>query len=99
MNSLELLTQAEAPRIYMYNAMASALSYCHRLSMPLEYFVHLLVGLIVCNENLRWDFCTMRNFHTLLGTHQGFPHELATEYAFLINLNTKKRVIIDAHTV
>ena len=47
-NSLKLLTQAEAPIIYMYNAMASVLAYYHRLPMPLGYFVYLLVfGLCV----------------------------------------------------
>ena len=66
--------------------------------MPLEYFVYLLVGLmhVVCNCR---EFWTMRNFHALLGVQQGFRHELATNYAFLINLKTKKVVIIDAHTV
>ena len=50
-NSLKRLTLAEAPIIYMYNAMASVLAYCHRLPMPLEHFVYLLVGLmhVVCN--------------------------------------------------
>ena len=54
MNSLKRLTQAEAPIIYMYNAMKSVLAYC-TLPMPLEYFVHLLVGLIHViynNENI-----------------------------------------------
>ena len=98
MNSLKLLTQAEARSIYMYNAMTSVLAYCHRLPMPLEYFVYLLVGLmhVVCNCR---EFWTMRNLHTLLGVQQGFRHELATNYAFLINLKTKKVVIIDALTV
>ena len=44
----------------------------------------------------------MRNLHALLGVQQGFRHELATNYAFLINLKTKKIVIIviiDSHTV
>ena len=41
----------------------------------------------------------MRNLHVLLSVQQGFRHELATNYAFLINLRTKKVVIIDAHTV
>ena len=27
----------------------------------------------------------MRNLHTLLGAQQGFRHELAANYAFLIN--------------
>ena len=67
--------------------MASVLAYYHRLPMPLEYFVCLLVGLmhVVCNCR---EFWTMRN-----------SHELTTNYAFLINLKTKKVVIIDAHTV
>ena len=65
--------------------------------MPLEYFVYLLVGLMhVCNCR---EFWTMRNSHALLGVQQGFRHELTTNYAFLINLKTKKVVIIDAHTV
>ena len=66
--------------------------------MPLEYFVDLLVGLmhVVCNCRGFW---TMRNFHALLGVQQGLRHELATKYAFLINLKTKKVVIIYAHTV
>ena len=75
MNTLELLTQAEAPSIYVYNVMASILSYCHRLPVPLVYFVYLLVGLIVCIENLCWDFWTMCNLHALLGAQQGFRHE------------------------
>ena len=37
--------------------------------------------------------------HYWVGVQQGFRHELATNYAFLINLKTKKVVIIDAHTV
>ena len=41
----------------------------------------------------------MRNLHALLGVQQGFRHELATNYAFLINLKTKKVVIIYVHTV
>ena len=41
----------------------------------------------------------MCNFHALLCVQQGFRHELATNYAFFINLKTKKVVIIDAHTV
>ena len=36
----QLLTQAEAPIIYMYNDMASVLAYYHRLQMPLEYFAY-----------------------------------------------------------
>ena len=66
--------------------------------MPLEYFVHLLVGLIhvIYNYEKNW---TMRNLHTLLGAQQGFRHESATNYAFLINLKTNKVVIIDAHSV
>ena len=66
--------------------------------MPLDYFVYLLVSLmhVVCNCR---EFRTMRNLHALLGVQQGFRHELATNYAFLINLETKKIVIIDAHTV
>ena len=46
--------------------------------MPLEYFVHLLVGLIhvVYNYEKNW---TMRNLHTLLGAQQGFRHDLATK--------------------
>ena len=99
-NSLKLLTQAEAPIIYMYMyiAMASALAYCQRLPMPLEHFVYLLVGLMhfVCNCR---EFWVMRNLHALLGVQQGFRLELATNYAFLINLKTKKVVIIDADTV
>ena len=66
--------------------------------MPLEYFVHLLVGLIHVIYNYEKN-CTMRNLHTLLGAQQGFLHELETKFAFLINLKTKKVVIIDAHTV
>ena len=82
----------------MYNAMASVLAYYHRLQMPLEYFVYLLVGLmhVVCNSR---EFWTMRNLHALLGVQQGFRHELATNYAFLINLKTKKFVIIDVYTM
>ena len=78
--------------------MSYVLAYYHRLPMPLEYFVYLLVGLmhVVCNCR---EFWTMRNLHALLGVQQGFRHELATNYAFLINLKTKKVVIIDAHTV
>ena len=98
MNILKLLTQAETPSIYMYNAMESVLAYCHRLPVPLEYFVHLLVGLIhvIYNYEKKW---TMHNLHTLLGAQQGFRHELATKYAFLINSKTKKVVIIDVRTV
>ena len=61
--------------------------------MPLEYFVHLLVGLIhvIYNYDKVW---TMRNLHTLLGAQQGFRHELATKYAFLIHSKTKKVVIL-----
>ena len=66
--------------------------------MPLEYFVYLLVGLMHAVRNCR-EFWTMRNEHVILGVQQGFRHELATNYAFLINLKTKKVVIIDAHTV
>ena len=62
----QLLTQAEyvAPIIYMYNAMTSVLAYYHRLPMPLEYFLYLLVGLMhaVCNC---MEFWTMRNLHAL----------------------------------
>ena len=66
--------------------------------MPLEYYVYLLVGLmhVVCNCR---EFWTMFNFHALLGVQQGFRHELATNYAFLINLKTKKVVLIDAYRV
>ena len=98
MSSLKLLTQAEAPSIYMYNAMASVLAYYHRFPMPLEYFVYLFVGLmhVVCNCR---EFRTMHNLHALLGVQQRFRHELVTNYAFIINLKTKKVVIIDAHTV
>ena len=66
--------------------------------MPLEHFVYLLVCLmpVVCNCR---EFWIMRNLHALLGVQQGFRHELATNYAFLINLKTKKVVIYDAHTV
>ena len=66
--------------------------------MPLEYFVYLLVGLmhVVCNCR---EFWTMFNFHALPGVQQGFRHELATNYAFLINSKTKKVVIIDAYRV
>ena len=65
--------------------------------MPLEYYVYLLVGLMhVCNCR---EFWIMFNFHALLGVQQGFRHELATNYAFLINLKTKKVVIIDAYGV
>ena len=89
---------AEAPSIYMYHFMESVLAYCHRLPTSLEYFVHLLVGLmhVTYNSEKNW---TMRNLHTLLCAQQGFRHELATNYAFLINLKTTKVVIIDAHTV
>ena len=67
----------------MYNAMKYVLAYCHTLPMPLEYFVHLLVGLIhVIYNNEKLD---MRNLHTLLGAQQGFRHELTTKYAFLMN--------------
>ena len=41
----------------------------------------------------------MNNLHAPLSVQQGFRHELATNYAFLINLKTKKVVIIDAHTM
>ena len=41
----------------------------------------------------------MRNLHALLGVQQRFRHELATNYVFIINLKTKKVVIINAHTV
>ena len=41
----------------------------------------------------------MFNLYALLGVQQGFRHELATNYAFLINLKTKKVVIIDAYRV
>ena len=41
----------------------------------------------------------MRNWHALLGVQQGFRHELATNYAFLINLKTTKSVLIDVDTV
>ena len=41
----------------------------------------------------------MRNLHALLGVQQGFRHELPTNHAFLINLKTKKVVIIDAHMI
>ena len=66
--------------------------------MPLEYFVHMLVGLIhvIYNYDKNW---TMRNLHTLLGAQQGFRHELETNYAFLINSKSKKVVILDARTV
>ena len=66
--------------------------------MPLEYFVHLLIGLIhvIYNYEKIW---TMRNLHTLLGAQQGFRHELATKYTFLINSKTKKVVIIDVRCV
>ena len=61
-----ILLHTYAPSIYMYNVMASVLAYHHRLPMPLEYFVYLLVGLmpVVCNCGELW---TMRNFHALLG--------------------------------
>ena len=96
--TLKLLTQAEAPSIYMYNVMVSVLAYCHRFPMPLEYFVHLVVGLIhvIYNNDNIWTMC---NLHTQLGAQQGFRHELATKYAFLIHSKTKKVVIIDARTV
>ena len=59
--------------------------------MPLEYFVHLLVGLqlihVIYNYEKNW---TMRNLHALLGAQQGFRHESATNYAFLINLKQIK---------
>ena len=66
--------------------------------MPLYHFVYLLVGLmhVVCNCVELWIMC---NLHALLGVQQGTRHELATNSAFLINLKTKKVVIIDAHTV
>ena len=32
----------------------------------------------------------MRNLHALLGVQQRFRHELATNYAFLINLKNKE---------
>ena len=66
--------------------------------MPLEHFVNLLVGLmhVVCNCREFWIMCKL---HALLCVQQGFRHELETNYAFLINLETKKVVIIDAHTV
>ena len=78
--------------------MASVLAYCHRLPVPLEHFVYLLVGLmhVVCNCR---EFWIMRNLLALMGVQQGFRHELATNYAFLINLKTKKVVIIDAHVI
>ena len=78
--------------------MESVLAYCHRFPMPLEYFVHLLVGLIhvIYNHDTIW---TMRNVHTLLGAQQGLRHKLATKYAFLINSKTEKVVIIDVRTV
>ena len=66
---------------------------------PWSHFVYLLVDLmhVVCNKCREvWN---KRNFHALLGVQQGFRHELATNYAFLINLKTKKVVIIDAHTM
>ena len=71
MNTLKLLTQAEGPSIHMYNAMVSVLAYCYRYSMPLEYFVHLLVGLIheIYNYDKIWS---MRNLHILLDAQQGF---------------------------
>ena len=63
--------------------------------MPLEYFVHLLVGLIhvIYNYGKIW---TVRNLHTLLGAQQGFRYELATKYALLIRSKTEKVVMIDA---
>ena len=64
--------------------MVSVLAYCHRFPMPLEYFVHLLVCLIHVIYNYD-KILTMRNLHTLLGAQQGFQHELATKYAFLIH--------------
>ena len=73
--------------------MVSVLAYCHRFPMPLEYFVHLLVGLIHVIYNYE-KIRTMRNLHTLLGAQQGFRHELATKYAFLIHSKTKKFVIL-----
>ena len=82
----------------MYNVMAYVLAYCHRLPMPLEYFVHLLVGLIHVINNYE-KIWTMYNLHTLLGAQQGFRHGLTTKYSFLINSKTKKVVIIDARTV
>ena len=82
----------------MYDAMSSVLAYYHRLIMRLGYFVYLLVGLMHALCKCR-EFWIMRNLHALLGVQQGFRHELATNYAFLINLKTKKVVIIDAHTV
>ena len=64
--------------------------------MPLEYFVYLLVGLMHVVFNCR-EFWTLRNWHALLDVQQGFCHELATNYAFLINLKTKEVVIITTH--
>ena len=84
MNSLKLLTQAEAPSIYMYNAMVSVLAYYHRLPMPLAYLVYLIVGLCMLFA-IVGSFWTMRNLHALLGVQQGFRHELATNCAFLIH--------------
>ena len=83
----------------MYNAMASV--FWHVIigsQFPWEYFVYLRIGLmhVVCNCR---EFWTMRNLHAPLGVQQGFRHELATNYASLINLKTKKVVIIDAHTM
>ena len=98
MNSLKLLTQAETPSIYIYNVMASVLAHCHRLPLPLEYVVNLLVGWmhVIYNNEKIW---TIRNFHTPLGAQQEFRHELATKYVFIIISKTKKAVIIDARTV
>ena len=59
----------------------------------------MCLGLIhvIYNHEKNW---TMHNVHTLLGAQQGFRHELATKYAFLINSKTMKVVIIDnARTV
>ena len=52
--------------------------------MPLEYFVHLLVGLIhaIYNYDKIWS---MRNLHILLDAQEGFRHGLATKYALLIH--------------
>ena len=66
--------------------------------MPLEYFVHLLVGLIhvIYNNEKIWT-CVICIHYWVLSRE--FRHELATKYAFLMNSKTKKVVIIDVRTV
>ena len=75
--------------VLLYTAVASVLAYHHRLPMPLEYFVYLPVGLMHFACNCR-EFWTMLNLYALPGVQQGFRHELATNYAFLIHLKQRK---------